>query len=67
MIALREIVTASADTAHSVRRISDIAQEMIRLSATLKERVGRFTLRTDDAVPLPALADAAAVQGLSTL
>ncbi len=59
VIALREIVTASADTAHSVRRISDIAQEMTRLSATLKELVGRFTLRTDGAAPSPALADAA--------
>jgi methyl-accepting chemotaxis protein len=55
VIALREIVTASSDTARSVRRISDIAQEMTQLSANLKERVGRFTLDEGQtgSVPVP--------------
>ncbi len=44
VVALREIVTASSDTARSVRRISDIAREMTQLSAGLQERVERFTL-----------------------
>ncbi|WP_295456687.1 methyl-accepting chemotaxis protein [uncultured Thiodictyon sp.] len=49
VVALREIVSASADTAASVRRIADIAQAMTRLSAQLDERVGRFKLT--DAAP----------------
>lgn len=53
VIALREIVTASSDTARSVRRIADIAQQMTRLSADLKERVGRFTLEKSAAASAP--------------
>ena len=44
VVALREIVTASADTAGSVRRIAAIAQAMTGLSAGLKGQVERFTL-----------------------
>lgn len=44
VVALREIVTASADTAQSVKRISEIARDMTSLSAALTQRVDSFTL-----------------------
>jgi methyl-accepting chemotaxis protein len=53
VMALREIVAASADTAASVRRIADIAQEMTGLSAVLAEQVDRFILTEATAPPTP--------------
>lgn len=49
--ALREIVAASSDTAASIRRVAEIAEEMTRLAATLEERVRRFTLTEDGRRP----------------
>jgi len=64
VVALREIVTASADTAGSVRRIAAIAQAMTRLSAGLKGQVEGFKLNTpghpDDASETDASAARAA-------
>ena len=44
VVALKEIVTASADTADSVRRIALVAQSMIQLSTTLNSQVEQFVL-----------------------
>lgn len=53
VVALREIVAASADTAGSVRRIAAIAQDMTQLSARLEERVERFTLEPAPPAAVP--------------
>lgn len=44
VVALREIVTASSHTAHSITRISEISRDMSRLSAELDTLVNRFRL-----------------------
>ena len=49
VMALREIVTASADTAESVRRIAAITQDMTGRSTRLKDQVDRFRLTAEDA------------------
>ncbi len=53
VVALREIVTASADTAQSVRRIATIAQDMTALSARLKDGVDSFTLKRRPSIGVP--------------
>ena len=55
VVALREIVAASSDTAAAVRRISEIAEDMTRLSGTLAALVATFT-RADDGGRAPAAA-----------
>ncbi len=44
VVALREIVTASSHTAHSITRISQVSNEMSGLSARLDELVRQFKL-----------------------
>lgn len=44
VIALRDIDTASTRNAQSVRSITDVSQDMIRMSAELNELVQEFTL-----------------------
>lgn len=49
VIALRDIDSASARNAHSVRSISEISQDMIQMSAELNALVQEFTLAKQDA------------------
>lgn len=51
VIALRDIDTASSRNSQSVRSISEISQDMIRMSAELNALVDEFTLAKDDANP----------------
>ena len=44
VVALREIVTASSHTAHSITRISQVSHEMSGLSAQLDALVRQFKL-----------------------
>lgn len=44
VLALREIVAASSNTAESINRISDISREMSRLAIGLDRAVGQFRL-----------------------
>ena len=44
VIALRDIANASAHNAQSVRSITDISEEMIKMSADLSQLVGEFTV-----------------------
>jgi methyl-accepting chemotaxis protein len=48
VVALREIVTASAHTAQSINRISQISREMSSLSGQLNEATGQFKVGDQD-------------------
>lgn len=46
LVALREIVSSSSSTAHSITRISQISQEMLETSKQMANLVGHFKLQT---------------------
>ena len=60
VVALREIVSASGNTASSIQRISQVSKEMTGLSAELGEMVARFKLKPA-AEPMVERAQQAAV------